>query len=51
MNAELESTLRLDRMLVRVSSLARPVPSLTPENAASERARMVERQAQAVPTL
>ena len=41
MSAELEATLRLDRVLVRVASLARPVPSLTPDNAASERARMV----------
>lgn len=42
MHAELENTLRLDRTLVRVASLARPVPSLTPENAASERARLVQ---------
>jgi uncharacterized protein (TIGR02421 family) len=42
MHAELETTLRLDRMLVRVASLARPVPSLTPDNAASERARLVQ---------
>jgi uncharacterized protein (TIGR02421 family) len=42
MEHELETTLRLDRMLVRVASLARPVPSLTPENAAVERARLVQ---------
>jgi uncharacterized protein (TIGR02421 family) len=42
MHADIETTLRLDRMLVRVASLARPVPSLTPDNAASERARLVQ---------
>ncbi len=42
MHSELETALHLDRALLRVASLARPVPSLTPENAASERARLVQ---------
>jgi uncharacterized protein (TIGR02421 family) len=42
MHSELETALHLDRALVRVASLARPVPSLTPENAAIERARLVQ---------
>src|SRR4051812_24708745 len=41
MPSELENALRLDALLARVATLARPVPSLTPENAVVERARLV----------
>ncbi len=41
MRSELEVALRLDFMLARAASLARPLPSLTPEDAAEERARLI----------
>lgn len=41
MRSDLETALQLDRMVARAAALARPVASLTPDNAASERARLV----------
>lgn len=41
MRSELEIALRLDFMLAQVANMARPLPSLTPEDAASERARLI----------
>ncbi|MFT3926215.1 MAG: DUF1704 domain-containing protein [Myxococcales bacterium] len=41
MRSELEIALRLDFMLAQAASMARPLPSLTPEDAASERARLI----------
>lgn len=41
MRSELEMALRLDREVARAAALARPVASLTPENAAAERARLI----------
>ena len=42
MRSEQEVTRYLDRVLVWVADHARPLPSLSPENAASERARLVQ---------
>lgn len=41
MHADFELALRLDRLVAHAATLARPVASLTPENAAGERARLV----------
>ena len=41
MRSELETALALDRLVARAATLARPVASLTPDNAAGERARLV----------
>jgi uncharacterized protein (TIGR02421 family) len=41
MRSELEIALRLDFMLAQAAGMARPLPSLTPEDAAQERARLV----------
>jgi len=41
MRSDLENALQLDRMVAHAAALARPVASLTPENAAVERARLV----------
>lgn len=41
MRSDLEIALRLDRVVARAAALARPVASLTPENAAAERARLI----------
>ena len=40
-NADFELALRLDRLVAHAAALARPVASLTPDNAAVERARLV----------
>jgi hypothetical protein len=40
-HADFELALRLDRLVAHAATLARPVASLTPENAAIERARLV----------
>ncbi|MEY4510565.1 MAG: hypothetical protein RLZZ450_2687, partial [Pseudomonadota bacterium] len=40
-NADFELALRLDRLVAHAATLARPVASLTPDNAAVERARLV----------
>lgn len=42
MLSDFETALRLDRLLAHAAALARPVASLTPENAAVERARLVQ---------
>ncbi len=39
--SDFEFALELDRRVARAAALARPVASLTPENAASERARLI----------
>jgi hypothetical protein len=41
MQSDLEPVLRLDRLVAQAATLARPVASLTPDNAAQERARLV----------
>jgi uncharacterized protein (TIGR02421 family) len=41
MSSEFESALRVDRMVAHAASLARPVASLTPENAPRERERLI----------
>ncbi len=41
MRSDLEIALRLDFMLAQAAGTARPLPSLTPEDAASERARLI----------
>jgi uncharacterized protein (TIGR02421 family) len=41
MLSDFETALRLDRLVAHAAALARPVASLTPENAAAERARLV----------
>jgi len=41
MISDFETALRLDRLVAHAAALARPVASLTPENAAAERARLV----------
>jgi uncharacterized protein (TIGR02421 family) len=41
MRSELEIALRLDFMLAQAAGMARPLPSLTPHDAASERARLI----------
>jgi len=51
-HADFELALRLDRLVAHAAALARPVASLTPDNAAVERARLVaclERGATPVP--
>lgn len=41
MRSEFEAALRVDRVVAQAAALARPVASLTPENAVEERARLV----------
>jgi uncharacterized protein (TIGR02421 family) len=41
MRSERELALRLDFMLAHAASMARPLPSLTPDDAAEERARLI----------
>lgn len=41
MRSELDIALRLDFMLARAAAMARPLPSLTPDDAAHERARLL----------
>ncbi|HEY6880467.1 MAG TPA: tyrosine/phenylalanine carboxypeptidase domain-containing protein [Polyangiales bacterium] len=40
-STEFEAALKLDTLVAHAAALARPVASLTPENAASERARLI----------
>ncbi|MDB4973260.1 MAG: hypothetical protein JWN48_1601 [Myxococcaceae bacterium] len=42
MLSDFETAIRLDRLVAQAASLARPVASLTPANAAHERARLVQ---------